>query len=398
LCENDLPDVTPASSTEVPLPNVSTVRPPVSTNVRIAFEERIETLLLSQLLPLNAVSPELKQSAKYKQIANSVAEVGIIEPLVVARSSDQPRHYLLLDGHIRHAVLADAGETEVRCLIALDDEAFTYNKRINRLATIQEHFMIVRAIERGVSEDKLAKALDLDVKAIRRRRTMLGGICPEVVDLLKDKSLNPTTFDVLRKMKPMRQIEAADLMSTAGNYTASYAKALLAATRQADLVKSEQPKKVGGLTTDQMARMEREIVPASPRAPCGIHRHRVCDIARPNGEHCLGQCEALHWVERGPPHYGISIGVGSVLCGGLRTKHPGRARSAGCSVPMRLSPAIALWQRHRYQLEALGIKPQRPIPLPVNSTMLATLPRSLGGSSFSKIMTCVSLNTAAMVR
>jgi hypothetical protein len=45
--------------------------------------------------------------------------------------------------------------------------------------------------------------------------------------------LNPTTFDVLRKMKPMRQIEAADLMSTAGNYAASYAKALLAATRQA---------------------------------------------------------------------------------------------------------------------------------------------------------------------
>jgi ParB-like chromosome segregation protein Spo0J len=231
----------------------------VSSNVRIAFEERIEKLPLSQLLPLNPVSPELKQSAKYKQISRSVAEVGIIEPLVVARSPDQPHHYLLLDGHLRHAVLTDAGETDARCLIAHDDEAFTYNKRINRLATIQEHFMIVRAIERGVSEDKLAKALDLDVKAIRRRRTMLGGICPEVIDLLKDKSLNPTTFDVLRKMKPMRQIEAADLMSTAGNYTASYAKAILAATRQGDLVKSEQPKKVSGLTSEQMSRMEREM-------------------------------------------------------------------------------------------------------------------------------------------
>ena len=216
----------------------------------------------------------------------------------------------------------------MRCLIALDDEAFTYNKRINRLATIQEHFMIVRAIERGVSEDKLAKALDLDVKAIRRRRTMLGGISPEVVDLLKDKSLNPTTFDVLRKMKPMRQIEAAELMSTAGNYTASYAKAILAATRQADLVKSEQPKKIGGLTPDQMARMEREMetvqqnlktvesryrrrcspssdrvrvsvkvaeqqrhqavfVPASSRASLGIHRHCLCDIAGPNRERGL---------------------------------------------------------------------------------------------------------------
>jgi len=55
--------------------------------VRIAFEERIETLPLSQLLPLNSVSPELKQSAKYKQIAKSVAEVGIIEPLVGSNNS-----------------------------------------------------------------------------------------------------------------------------------------------------------------------------------------------------------------------------------------------------------------------------------------------------------------------
>jgi hypothetical protein len=71
--------------------------------------------------------------------------------------------------------------------------------------------------------------------------------------------VNPSTFGVLRKMRPMRQIEAAELMSTAGNYTSSYAKALLAATRQADLVKSDQPKKVGGLTAEQMARMEREM-------------------------------------------------------------------------------------------------------------------------------------------
>lgn len=233
----------------------------MSTGVRIAFERRIEVLPLSRLLPLRAVSADLKQTAKYRRIARSVLEVGIIEPLVVARSQKETAdgRFLLLDGHLRHAVLADAGEQTARCLIADDDEAFTYNKRINRLATIQEHFMIVRAIDRGVSEDRLAKALDLDVKAIRRRRTMLAGICREVVDLLKDKTLNPSTLEVLRKMKPMRQIEAAELMTTAGNYTASYAKALLAATRQADLVRSDRPKKVGGLTPEQMSRMEREM-------------------------------------------------------------------------------------------------------------------------------------------
>lgn len=231
----------------------------MATQVATAFESHIAVLPLSALLPLKPLAPAVKASAKYQQIATSIAAVGIIEPLVVARSKGQVGRYLLLDGHLRYAVLLESGASDAPCLIATDDEAFTYNKRINRLATIQEHLMIVRAIDRGVPEDRLAKALNLDVSAIRRRRTMLVGICPEVVDLLKDKSVNPTTFSVLRKMRPLRQIEAAELMQTAGNYTASYAKALLAATRQADLVKSDQPKKVSGLSAEQMARMEREM-------------------------------------------------------------------------------------------------------------------------------------------
>ena len=35
------------------------------------------------------------------------------------------------------------------CLIATDDEAFTYNKRIKSPAIIQEHKMILKAIERA---------------------------------------------------------------------------------------------------------------------------------------------------------------------------------------------------------------------------------------------------------
>jgi ParB-like chromosome segregation protein Spo0J len=227
--------------------------------VKIGFERSIAILPIATLLPLKAVPEEVKQSVKFKQIARSVSEVGIIEPLVVARSKEQKGKYLLLDGHMRHAVLTDMAATDVRCLVAADDEAYTYNKRINRLATVQEHFMIVRAIGRGVSEEKLAKALNLDIKGIKRRRVMLVGICPEAVELLKDKSVNSRTFEVLRKMKPMRQIEAAELMCTAGNYTFSYAKALLAATRQADLVKAEEPKRIAGMTPEQMARMEREM-------------------------------------------------------------------------------------------------------------------------------------------
>jgi ParB-like chromosome segregation protein Spo0J len=231
----------------------------MAKKVKIAFERRIVVLPVAAILPLRQVTSEIKKTVKYKRIAKSICEVGIIEPIVVARSTKQNGRYLLLDGHMRLSALIEQGIAEAGCLISNDDEAFTYNKRINRLATVQEHYMIVRAIDRGVSEDKLAKALNVDIKLIRRRRTLLAGICQEVVEILKDKSVNPATFDTLRKMKPTRQIEAAELMVTAANYTGSYAKALLVATRQMDLVKPDQPKRIAGMSAEQIARMEREM-------------------------------------------------------------------------------------------------------------------------------------------
>ncbi|WP_225707707.1 plasmid partitioning protein RepB C-terminal domain-containing protein [Bradyrhizobium cenepequi] len=137
--------------------------------------------------------------------------------------------------------MRERGQTEAECLLAKEDEAFTYNKRVNRLALVQEHFMIVRAIERGVSEEKLAKALGVNIEHIRRRRKLLHGICEEAVGLLRDKVVNPVTFNVLRKMKAVRQVEACQLMVSASNYSSSYAKALLSATKDADRARSAHP-------------------------------------------------------------------------------------------------------------------------------------------------------------
>lgn len=48
-------------------------------------------------------------------------------------------------------------------------------------------------------------------------------------------------------------------MIAAGNYGSSYAKALAAASRPAQLVKPDQPKKIAGMTSEQIARIEREM-------------------------------------------------------------------------------------------------------------------------------------------
>jgi hypothetical protein len=229
--------------------------------VKIAFEQEVLILPLNEILPTKMLEPGIKETAKYKRIAASVAQLGLVEPLSVAR---QPGGgYLLLDGHVRLSALRDQSSNEARCVVANDDEGFTYNKRVNRLATIQEHYMIVRALERGVSEEKLARALDVDVNAIRRRRHLLAGISPEVAELLKDKPAGHHAFQKLRKMKPIRQFEAAELMVSANNYSANYAKALLATTKPSDLHRPEELKKDTGLSAEQMARLEREMASVS---------------------------------------------------------------------------------------------------------------------------------------
>jgi hypothetical protein len=233
----------------------------VTREVKIAFEQQVLQLPIVKLLPTRSLPKGLHESAKYRRIAASVAEVGVIEPVSIARQRDGS--FLILDGHVRLVALRAMGATEAPCVIAIDDESFTYNKRVNRLAAIQEHYMIVRALERGVSEEKLARALNVDVKVIRQRRHLLSGISQDVAELLKDKPVGHNAFQKLRKMKLIRQLEVAELMVSANNYTSSYAKALLATSKPEDLHKPDQLKKATGLSTEQMARLEREMASVS---------------------------------------------------------------------------------------------------------------------------------------
>jgi hypothetical protein len=119
--------------------------------------------------------------------------------------------------------------------------------------------MILKAIERGVSQERIAKALNVDVSTIRHKQSLLDGICAEVVELLKDKHCPTNTLQSLKRMRPLRQIEVAELMIAMDNYSVSYSKALLAATPQDQLVDSERPKSFKGISAQQIAQMESEM-------------------------------------------------------------------------------------------------------------------------------------------
>ncbi len=228
------------------------------SSIQMGFLDETVTVKIVDLIPSKPIPKSANKSKKYKQIITSIEEIGIIEPPVVIPDGNNNR-YIILDGHFRIEALKRLGIDEVTCLISTDDEAFTYNKHINRLSTIQEHKMILKAVERGVPEEKIAKALNVNVRNIISKRNLLEGICAEAADLLKDKIVAGAVFTILRKMRPMRQIEMAQLMNDSNVYSVSYARVLMAATSKDQFINPEKPKKVRGLSDDQMARMEREM-------------------------------------------------------------------------------------------------------------------------------------------
>ena len=212
------------------------------------------TLALDRILPSRKPPEGLQASRKFKQIVASMEAVGLIEPLSVGKADKKTGQHILLDGHMRLLALQQLGYTDAPCLIATDDESYTYNNRINRITSIQEHHMLRRAVERGVTQDRLAKALNVDISQIHKKVGLLEGICPEAFEMLKDQHFSANLGAVLRKMKPTRQVECVELMLTANNMTVAYAEALLAATPPHLLVSEKRPRKLSGVTAEQMVK------------------------------------------------------------------------------------------------------------------------------------------------
>ena len=130
---------------------------------------------------------------------------------------------------------------------------------MNRLPPIQAHKMIVKAVRNGVKPERIAKALSMPMHVVAALLNLLDGINPEAVELLKDKQITVDAVRLLRKVSGLRQIEIAEVMVSANNFTKSYAEALMLATPMDQMVAPQEPKKKVGMTAEELARMEREM-------------------------------------------------------------------------------------------------------------------------------------------
>lgn len=253
-------EIFPGAATELPEEDAFGF-PKAPLNLTLGFDLETHQIPIEHLMPSKKVPDGVMTTRKFKQILSSIKEIGLIEPLSVIPTDDQNKTFLLLDGNLRVLALKELGEDQAPCLIAKDFETYTYNHRINRLSTVQEHYMLRRAIDKGVSKERLARAFNVNLSTINSRVNLLHGVCPQAVELLQDQQFNPEVTRFLRKMKAARQVEAVELMIAADKITGPHAEALLKATppEQRTDTAPKKPDIPQGDPLEKIVKLEKEM-------------------------------------------------------------------------------------------------------------------------------------------
>lgn len=225
--------------------------------MKLCFEMERLTISLKNILPVRPLRNPKTHTTRYSTILASIKTAGLVEPLMVYPQKGFKEKYVLMDGHLRYYALQELGEMEATCLISTEDESFTFNAQISRLSPVQEHSMIMRAVKCGVSPERIAAALNRKVSAILNSMSLLDGIAPEAINILKTTKISVGAIKVLKRVKPFRQVEMAEVMHATGNFTAIYARALLLGTKDDMLVqKKKQP---AFLSLEDASKIETEL-------------------------------------------------------------------------------------------------------------------------------------------
>ena len=87
---------------------------------------------------------------------------------------------------------------------------------------------------------------------------MLNGICSEAVEILRNSHITAPAMAVLRKMKPLRQIQAAEHMSASKTFTVTFAKTLLEVTKPDMLLERRSGRKLTGDSAAIRVMLEKE--------------------------------------------------------------------------------------------------------------------------------------------
>lgn len=211
----------------------------MESNITLAFDL---SPLKVQLDKLEETSPKkgYRDLTSYQTIFASVKEIGILQPIVVCPSG-KVGTYKILDGHLRYYALRELEISEADCIVSLDDERYTFDVQINYLNAIQRSKMISKAVKNGLSPDRIAKTLNIDVKKILNDMNATEGIDDKAKDILKTSPVSNGVLNALKKVKSIRQIQIAEAMVNNHNFGIDYVKGLVLSTQASLRIDENKP-------------------------------------------------------------------------------------------------------------------------------------------------------------
>lgn len=225
--------------------------------IKQCFNNHFHLYPITILLPSRSIPVNVRSSNKYKQILTSIAEIGLIEPIMIFIT--EHGEHKILDGHLRIEALKDLEITHAHCLISPVEDTYSYNKRVNHLTILQEQRMLQKAVESGVSVEKLCAVLGLSQGIINTRLRISEGISKEALALLADKNVSQNVFDVLRKIKLHKQMDFVSTMVTLNNFTKKFALSMLHALPAKHLVRKPDNPPEDKDMIKTLARLEKEM-------------------------------------------------------------------------------------------------------------------------------------------
>lgn len=207
-----------------------------------SFHPTTVVLPVSSLYPMFTRKVAGRWGSVYRRIVSSIKEIGLIEPLVVIEKEGR---YYIKDGVLRWKALQELKIETVECLIGTDDDVYTYNKRVNPLSPSETHAMINKAISDGVGVDKIAATLNVKNRWVQRMDSLLVGIAPSIVNILREHHVSRLVYDDLKKVTQRRQIEIVEILNAANDFSRRYARTLVLSTPEGQWIKSQENKRPG---------------------------------------------------------------------------------------------------------------------------------------------------------
>ncbi len=181
---------------------------------------------IGDLVPLRERDIDLNKNKGFAKLLATIRAVGLLNPLSVYRENGK---YNILDGFLRYKGCEQLGIDLVPCLVYPDKEAYTFNRMVNHLSPVQEMRMLRRSLKE-ISEKKIAEVFGHKSLRYRLGSSDLQQLHPLVIKTLDQNLMSRSCAEEFIYVQQTRQLQMLKEMAKNGDYSLSFARALVIKT------------------------------------------------------------------------------------------------------------------------------------------------------------------------